>query len=117
MTVSRRTIAAAALFASGASFVAGRPALAESGDSGAVEQAVETLRKAMLAADKAKLESLVADQLSYGHSGGTIQDKMDFAVGNSPSHGLGDFGDNVRGAVIDDRVHGIEPETIESKFF
>ena len=32
----------------------------------------------MLGADKAKLESLVSDQLSYGHSGGVIQDKKDF---------------------------------------
>jgi len=32
----------------------------------------------MLGADKAKLESLVADQLSYGQSGGAIQNKKDF---------------------------------------
>jgi hypothetical protein len=32
----------------------------------------------MLDADKAKLESLVADQLSYGHSGGVIQTKAEF---------------------------------------
>jgi ketosteroid isomerase-like protein len=32
----------------------------------------------MLAADKAKLESLVADQLSYGHSSGKLEDKAAF---------------------------------------
>ena len=41
-------------------------------------QAVEDLRKAMLDADKARLEQLVADQLSYGHSGGVIQTKAQF---------------------------------------
>ena len=44
-------------------------ALAQSGEEAAVNQAIEALRKAMLDADKAKLEELVADQLSYGHSG------------------------------------------------
>ena len=77
MTVSRRSIAAAALLASGVTLLS-RSAFAEAADSAAVETAVENLRKAMLAADKAKLEALVADQLSYGHSGGVIQDKKDF---------------------------------------
>ena len=44
----------------------------------AVATAVEQLRKAMIDADKAMLESLVADQLSYGHSGGHIDDKKEF---------------------------------------
>ena len=78
MTVSRRALAATALLASGASVLAHGPALAQSVDAAAVEAAVENLRKAMLAADKAKLEALVADQLSYGHSAGAIQDKKDF---------------------------------------
>ena len=42
------------------------------------ENAVANLTKAMLAADKPKLEALVADQLSYGHSGGVVQDKAVF---------------------------------------
>jgi hypothetical protein len=78
MTISRRHIAVAALFASGASVLARTPALAESADATAVADAVANLTKAMLAADKAKLDSLVADQLSYGHSSGTIQDKAVF---------------------------------------
>jgi ketosteroid isomerase-like protein len=44
----------------------------------AVATAVEQLRKAMIDADKAMLESLVADQLSYGHSGGHTDDKNEF---------------------------------------
>lgn len=37
--------------------------------------AVEQLRKGMIDADKAILEKLVTDKLSYGHSGGHIDDK------------------------------------------
>jgi len=78
MTVNRRTLAAAALLASGTAILARRPALAEGPDAAAVEAAVASLTKAMLAADRHDLESLVADQLSYGHSGGVVQDKKDF---------------------------------------
>jgi hypothetical protein len=51
---------------------------AESADEAAVAKAVDDLNKAMIAADKAKLEMLVADQLSYGHSGGRIETKKEF---------------------------------------
>jgi ketosteroid isomerase-like protein len=79
MTISRRHIAAAALLASGAGALASRtPAFAETAEATAVADAVANLTKAMLAADKAKLDSLVADQLSYGHSSGTLQDKTVF---------------------------------------
>ena len=71
MRISRRTLAAAGALAVVA---AGTRVHAES----AVRQALADLTKAMLAADKAKLEALVADQLSYGHSSGTIQDKAVF---------------------------------------
>jgi ketosteroid isomerase-like protein len=75
MTISRRQVSALAFLALGATAA---PALAETSDAAAVAEAVAALTKAMLGADKAKLESLVADQLSYGHSGGTIQDKKEF---------------------------------------
>jgi ketosteroid isomerase-like protein len=55
-----------------------RNAQAQGGDEAAVNQAIEDLRKAMMAADKAGLEVLVADQLSYGHSGGVIETKEQF---------------------------------------
>src|SRR5262245_59433863 len=40
---------------------------AQSGDEAAVNQAAEELKQAMLKADKAKLEELLSDKLSYGH--------------------------------------------------
>ena len=47
-------------------------------DKQAVEQAVEKLRKAIVDADKAALESLTTDQLTYGHSNGLLEDKAAF---------------------------------------
>jgi hypothetical protein len=40
-----------------------------------VAPAVEAFRNAMLKADRAPLEALTADQLSYGHSAGRVEDK------------------------------------------
>ena len=40
--------------------------------------AIESLRKAMVDADKSTLENLVATELSYGHSSGTMEDKAAF---------------------------------------
>jgi hypothetical protein len=80
MGVQRRHIAragaAAALFGLAAS--AARPARAQSADQTAVAQAVEALNKAMLDVDRARLEALTADQLSYGHSAGRIENKKEF---------------------------------------
>ena len=44
----------------------------------AVANAVEKLRKAMVDGNKADLENAVSEQLSYGHSGGHIDDKKEF---------------------------------------
>jgi ketosteroid isomerase-like protein len=44
----------------------------------AVAAAVEHLHKAMINGNKTELENLVSDQLSYGHSGGHIDDKKEF---------------------------------------
>ena len=43
-----------------------------------VAEAVESLRNAMINADKNGLETLVADKLSYGHSSGAVDDKKTF---------------------------------------
>src|SRR6267378_836309 len=51
---------------------------AESADDAAVKKAVDDLTKAMMAADKAKLEALVSDQLSYGHSSGKVETKAEY---------------------------------------
>ena len=47
-----------------------------------VATAVEQLRKAMVDGDKQMLERLADDQLSYGHSGGHIDDKKEFVEKN-----------------------------------
>jgi ketosteroid isomerase-like protein len=73
--ISRRQAGALALLAAG---FATLPAIAETSDQIAVAEAVANLTKAMLAADRAKLEALVSDNLSYGHSGGVVQDKKEF---------------------------------------
>ena len=75
MRISRRTLTAAGALAVVA---IGTRVHAESADEAAVTQAVADLTTAMLAAEKVKLEALVADQLSYGHSSGAVQNKADF---------------------------------------
>jgi ketosteroid isomerase-like protein len=55
--------------------------LADAADEAAVDKAVEALRKALLEKDKARLEQLSADQLSYGHSSGKVQTKAEFVDG------------------------------------
>jgi ketosteroid isomerase-like protein len=52
--------------------------MAQSGDEAAVAQAVEAFRNAMLKADRAQFEALTADQLSYGHSAGRVENKTQF---------------------------------------
>ena len=79
MQLTRRhvALASAAAFAA-ASLVRSSTTVAQSSDEAAVNAAIEGLRKAMVDADKAQLEDLVADQLSYGHSGGVIETKAQF---------------------------------------
>jgi hypothetical protein len=55
--------------------------VAESADEAAVAQAVEALRKAIFGQEKAQLEALCAEQLSYGHSGGRVETKAQFIDG------------------------------------
>jgi hypothetical protein len=54
------------------------PVAAQSGDEAAVAQAVEAFRNAMLKADRSQFEALTAEQLSYGHSAGRVEDKTQF---------------------------------------
>jgi ketosteroid isomerase-like protein len=63
---------------------------AQTKDEKAVADAVETLRKAMISADKATLEGITLDQLSYGHSSGKLEDKKTFVenITNGNSHFL-----------------------------
>lgn len=43
-----------------------------------VASAVESLRKALIDPTKTNLDNIVLDELTYGHSNGTIQDKAAF---------------------------------------
>jgi ketosteroid isomerase-like protein len=59
--------------------LAGAPMTAgQSGDEAAVAQAVEGFRNAMLKADRGQFEVLTANQLSYGHSAGRVENKSQF---------------------------------------
>jgi ketosteroid isomerase-like protein len=51
---------------------------AQSKQETAVANAVEQLRKAMVDGDSLMLDNLVSSKLSYGHSGGHIDDKTEF---------------------------------------
>lgn len=64
-------------------------ASAQSQDEAAVAKAVESLRRAMVDADKTGLEKITATRLSYGHSNGRIEDRAEF-IGNLVS-GQSDF--------------------------
>lgn len=78
MQFTRRTMAYTGASAVAATVFSAIPAFSQSGDEAAVNQAIEAMRKAMVDADKAKLEALVSDQLSYGHSAGVIENKQQF---------------------------------------
>jgi len=78
MRITRRYLAAAGALALAATSLPGH---AESADEAAVRKALDNLGKAMVAADKAALEAVVSDQLSFGHTSGRVETKAEF-VGN-----------------------------------
>jgi hypothetical protein len=51
---------------------------AQTKDETAVAAVVEQLRNAMIDANRSVLENIVADKLSYGHSGGLVENKAEF---------------------------------------
>ena len=59
-------------------FVSSTILLAQTADEKAVAAAVEKFRQAMVASDKATLEKMSTDQLSYGHSNGLVEDRAAF---------------------------------------
>jgi len=80
MNLTRRDLTAAGVFAlSSTTLIV--PAMAATDDQETVKQAVEALRKAILAQDKPKLETLTAEQLSYSHSDARVEDKVKFIDG------------------------------------
>ena len=82
MNLSRRDVVAASAFAFGASGLLFSSSVgAQGADEAAVTQSVETLRKALLEPDKAKLAQVTSDQISYGHSDGRVETKEQFING------------------------------------
>ena len=82
MDVSRREVVVAGVVALGASGLGlGGSTPAEAGDEAAVTETVEILRRALLEADKAKLQQVASAQISYGHSDGRVQNKEQFIDG------------------------------------
>src|SRR5512134_3813132 len=82
MRITRRYLTVAgALALGGVGLWRRSSAVAASADEAAVAQAVEALRKAILEQDKTTLETLTAEQLSYGHSGGRVETKAQFIEG------------------------------------
>ncbi|MBG9375108.1 nuclear transport factor 2 family protein [Panacibacter sp. DH6] len=74
-------------------------AFGQSKDEQALAAATDTLVQAIIRADRAVLEKLTADQLSYGHSGGKVENRMQFidAIVNGPF----DFTDgNITGQTV-----------------
>ena len=63
--------------------------IAQTKDEKAVTDAVEQLRNAMVNGDRAALEKLTDEKLSYGHSGGAIDDKKQFV--EKLTNGTSDF--------------------------
>lgn len=80
MRLSRRHLVAAGALALSARTLI-RSAHAQSADEATVRNAVEELRLAWLKQDKAKIESLTAEQLSYSHSDARLEDKTKFING------------------------------------
>jgi Domain of unknown function (DUF4440) len=52
--------------------------IAQSKEEKEVASAIEALRVAMIDGNKAALESVAAEELSYGHSGGHVENKAEF---------------------------------------
>ena len=82
MDVSRRDLVVTGAFALGATGLLLRGSGgADAVDEAAVTESVEILRKALLEADKVKLEQVASAQISYGHSDGRVETKEQFING------------------------------------
>jgi ketosteroid isomerase-like protein len=80
MNMDRRQLAIAGALAIGASgLLQSREAFAA--EDGEVTAAVEAMRKAVVDKNKAELEKLTAEHLSYGHSSAVVQNKAEFIDG------------------------------------
>jgi ketosteroid isomerase-like protein len=55
--------------------------VAQSKEYKSVVDAVEKLRTAMISGERSALEAIASDSVSYGHSGGNVQNKAEFVEG------------------------------------
>jgi ketosteroid isomerase-like protein len=78
MTINRRELALPVL---GLTLLGVAPAFASSADEEAVAEKVEAFRKAQIAKDAKAFDTLCADEMSYSHSSGVVQDKAEFIAG------------------------------------
>ena len=81
MTLTRRGLALPVLAVSLFGMV---PALAAAADEAAVADKVEAFRKAQFADDAKAFDALCAEELSYSHSSGRVEDKATF-IANATS--------------------------------
>src|SRR6266508_5748828 len=75
MNINRRQLALPAL---AIGFLGFLPASAGPADEDAVAKSVEAFRAAQLAADAKAFDALCAEELSYSHSDGRVEDKATF---------------------------------------
>jgi len=81
MNLNRRHLALSGAAAVGAVAFGAGPALAVAmKPEESLAAAVEAYRKAMIANDKAQLDALTDDHLSYGHSSGRLQTKAEVSA-------------------------------------
>ena len=83
MDLSRRELAVASAVALAVPglLLSGFSNAEASADEAAVSENVEVLRKAILEADKSKLDQVASGQISYGHSDGRVETKDQFING------------------------------------
>jgi ketosteroid isomerase-like protein len=78
MLFTRRQSAVFGCALIGAGLLSNMPAIADDADAAAVEQAAQTLKKAMLDADRAALDAVVAPEMIYAHSDGHVENKAQY---------------------------------------
>ncbi len=77
MSLSRRSLMATATLATASLALASEIARANAADEKAVAEAVQALGKALASADAAALKDLLADELTYVHSSGKVENKAE----------------------------------------
>ncbi len=77
MSFSRRSLLAVAAVSALSAVVAPQSVRANAADEKAVADAVQALGKALASADAAALKNLLADELTYVHSSGKVENKAD----------------------------------------